>query len=186
MHYLDIIYHNTYNLKSLKIEDNSIYDEDLDVDNLILEVKPPGSLGYEHFYFANKKWKSITLNCATLKLCCTKQPCKFSDLPDGIYDMKYSINPNLSTLIELSHMRTSKIMSNYAKLTGLYFSNRHLYTRKQNDQILEELLLIKDTIDASVYAVEERLDNTLGIELYEEAAKKIKNINDGNFTRCCK
>lgn len=186
MHNLDIIYHNTFNCKSLRIEDNSVYDEDLKVECPILEIKPPGMLGYIAFYFPNKNWKARTYNCSTLKLCCTKQPCKLTELPDGIYDIKYSINPNLTTIIEFSHMRVCRIMSNYIKLMGLYFSNRYLYTVKQNNEISEELLAIKDTIDSSVYSVEELLDNTLGLDLYEEALKRIKNLNDGNFTKCCK
>ena len=66
MHKLDITYHNTFNCKTLRIEDNSVYDEDMTPNNLILEVKPPGLLNYIPFYFANKNWKAITLNCSTL------------------------------------------------------------------------------------------------------------------------
>ena len=113
MHQLDITYHNTFNCLSIKVEDNSVYDEDLPVLNPILEIKPPGALNYTPFYFPNKNWKSITLNCSTLKLCCTKKPCKFTNLPDGVYDLKYSIGPNLETMTEFSHMRVCKIMSNY-------------------------------------------------------------------------
>ncbi len=186
MHELDITYHNTYNCKTLRIEDNSIYDEDLDVVNPILEIKPPGLLHYIPFYFANKNWKAITVNCSTLKLCCTKQPCKLTEIPDGIYDIKYSIDPNLKSIIEFSHMRICKIMTSFIKITGLYFSSRSLRSKKDNDSIEKELLNIKEIIDASVYAVEEWLDNTSGLELYSEAATRINKINDGNFTSCCK
>ena len=186
MHQLDITYHNTYNCKSLRIEDNSIYDDTLSVTNPILEIKPPGLTSYIPFYFANKKWKARTFNCATLKLCCTKQPCKFTELPDGIYDLKYSINPNLDTIIEFSHMRVCKLMSNYTKIIGLYFSTKHNRSIKDNDNIEKELISIRDIIDGAVYAVEELLDNGLGIEMYEEATKRIRLINNGNFTNCCK
>lgn len=183
MHQLDITYHNTYNCKTLKIEDNSIYEKDRTVKNLILEVKAPGLTSYIPFYFPNKNWKSITLNCSTLKSC---PKGKLSLLPDGIYDIKYSVDPNLTCMVEFSHMRVCQIMSNYIKLVGLFLSNKCSMTNKQIEDIEKELIAIKDTIDASVYAVEECLDNTLGLELYSEAAKRVNNINDGDFTNCCK
>lgn len=186
MHQLDITYHNTYNCKTLRIEDNSIYDENVEIINPILEVKPPGLLQYIPFTFANKKWKAITLNCSTLELCCTKQPCKLTEIPDGIYDIKYSISPNLKTMIEFSHMRVCKIMSNYIKLIGLFLSSKYTRQIKDNDCIEKELVEIKDLIDNSIYAVEELLDSNLGLELYEEALNRIKKLNNGNFTNCCK
>lgn len=186
MHQLDITYHNTFNCLSLKIEDNSVYDDNLPVKNIILEIKPPGLFGYIPFYFANKKWKSITLNCSTLKLCCTEQPCKFSELPDGIYDIKYSIEPNLVTILEFSHMRVCKLMTIYIKLLGLFYSSKHMNTKTDNEKIELEFLKIKDTIDNSIYAVEELADNVLGLDFYEEASKRLNKINNGDFTNCCK
>lgn len=186
MHQLDITYHNTYNCKTLKIEDNSVYDTTNKVKNAILEVKAPGLTSFVPFYFPNEKWKSITLNCSSLKICCGKKISTLSVLPDGIYNIKYSIDPNLSTMVEYSHMRVCQIMSNYIKLLGLFLSNKIAFTRKEIESIEKEFIEIKDTIDASVYAVEELLDNTLGLELYSEAAKRVNKINDGNFTSCCK
>lgn len=184
MHQLDITYHNTYNCKSLKIEDNSVYDDAISITNVILEVKPPGLTSYIPFYFPNKKWKSITLNCSSLKMCSKKKP--LTVLPDGVYDIKYSIDPNLKTMVEFSHMRVCNLMSNYVKLIGLFLSKKSEIDRSEAECIQKQLVSIKDTVDACIYAVEECLDNTLGLELYSEAAKKLNKINDGNFTGCCK
>lgn len=186
MHELDITYHNTYNCKSLRIEDNSIYDPDIQVKNPILEVKPPGLLGYIPFYLSKKTWKSITLNCSTLKLCCAKQPCKLTELPDGVYSIKYSIDPNLRSIVEFSHMRVCRVMASYIKVVGIFLSSKYTRPIKDNESIEKELLAIKDIIDASIYSVEELLDNQLGLELYEEAITRIKQISDGDFTKCCK
>lgn len=185
MHQLDITYHNTFNCKTLKIEDNSVYDSKYAVSNSILEVKAPGQNCFT-FFELNNDWKSITLNCASLKLCCTKQPCKLTILPDGIYEIKFSVDPNEKYMVEFNHMRVCKLMSNYIKLVGLYFSNKTNNTRKENEDLEEEFLAIKNIIDGSIYAVEELLDNTLGLELYEQAAKRLNNINNGNFKGCCK
>lgn len=187
MHHLDITYHNTYNCKSLRIEDNSVYEPDQEVKNLILEVKAPGLTSFVPFYFAHSDWKAIVLNCSSLRVCPKKKiKGELAPLPDGIYDIKYSVDPNLVCMVEFSHMRVCQIMSNFIKLTGLFLSNKCTMTNKEIEDIEEELLSIKNTIDAAVYAVEELLDNTLGLELYSEAAKRLNKINDGNFTSCCK
>lgn len=186
MHQLDITYHNTYNCKTLKIEDNSVYDSTLPVKNIILEIKAPGQTSYNHFVQSKKDWKSITFNCSSLKICCAKKPETLSVLPDGIYDIKYSIDPNLKSIVEFSHMRVCQLMSNYIKLVGLFLSNKCNNSLADNEAIEKELITIKDTIDSAVYAVEECLDNTLGLELYSEASKRLNKINDGNFTSCCK
>lgn len=187
MHQLDITYHNTYNCKALKIEDNSIYDDTLPVKNPILEIKGPGLTSYVPFYFPNKKWKSITLNCSSLKLCSKKKSSStLTILPDGIYDIKYSIDPNLKSMVEFSHMRVCRLMSNYIKLVGLFLSKKSEIDKSDIECLEKAFIKIKDTIDASVYAVEELLDNVLGLELYSEAANKVNEINNGNFKGCCK
>lgn len=183
MHKLDITYGNTYNCKSLRIQDNSIYENGVDVKNPVLEIKAPGLTSYIPFYFPDKNWKSITLNCSTLKSCPRGST---SLLPDGIYDIKYSVDPNLSCMVQFSHMRVCQIMSNYIKLVGLFLSNKCSMTNEQIKDMEKELIYIKDIIDASVYSVEELLDNTLGLELYNEAIEKLNTINNGDFERCCK
>ena len=185
MNQLDITYHNTYNCKTLKIEDNSTYDI-YDVKNIILEVKAPGQTSYTAFYLNSKDWKSIVLNCNTLEICCVNRAEDLTNIPDGIYEIKYSIDPNTTSMVEFSHMRVCQIMSSYIKLLGLFLSNRSDITKINIDLIEKEFIEIKDTIDASVFAVEECLDNILGLELYSEAAKRINKLNDGNFTSCCK
>jgi hypothetical protein len=89
-------------------------------------------------------------------------------------------------MVEFDHMRICQLMAQYIKATGLFLSKKCEMDRKDSDKIEKELLDIKDTIDASVYAAEECLDKELGIDLYKEALKKIKKITDGNFANCCK
>ena len=175
MHQLDITYHNTFNCKTLKIEDNSIYDDILSVKNIILEIKPPGLVGYVPFYISKKDWKSITFNCSSLKICSKRDVSKLEPIPDGIYDIKYSIDPNLKMIVEFSHMRVCQIMSNYIKLNGLFLSNKCSMNEKDIESIEKELIGIYDTIQSSVYSVEECLDNTLGLELYRKLLKDLTN-----------
>lgn len=185
MHQLDITYHNTYNCKSLRIEDNSIYEKDLEVLNPILEVKPPGLISYVAFPFPNKNWKSKTLNCSSLKICCGKKPATLSVLPDGVYHLKYSVDPNRKCMVEFCHMRICLIMCDYMKIVCSFFSEKCCSSQKERDALQKELLSIKDMIDGAIYAVEECLDNQLGLELYEEAKKRINRIKDGDFNCCC-
>jgi endonuclease III len=112
--------------------------------------------------------------------------CKLTILPDGIYEIKFSIDPNEKYMAEFNHMRVCKLMSNYIKLVGLYLSNKSSNTNRENEEIEKEFTTIKEIIDSSVYAVEEYLDNSLGLDLYEQASKRINNINNGKFAGCCK
>lgn len=183
MHQLDITYNNTYNCKSLRIQDNSIYDENIEVKNIILEIKAPGLVSYVPFNFPNKNWKFITLNCSSLKACCGKKPATLSILPDGVYHIKYSVDPNKKCMVEFSHMRICQIMKTYMKIVCNYFANKCCISHKEKHELQQQLLEIKDLIDGSVYATEECLDTKLGLELYEEAKLKLKKLKDGN--PCC-
>ncbi len=183
MHQLDITYSNTYNCKSLRIQDNSIYEKNVIVKNAILEIKAPGLTSYVPFYFPDGNWKSITLNCSTLKVCCGKKPSTLSVLPDGVYHIKYSVDPNKKCMVEFCHMRICQIMKTYMKIVCNFFSNKCCTSHKERQELKKLLLEIKDLIDGAVYAVEECLDNKLGLELYEEAKLKLKKLKDGNS--CC-
>ena len=52
-------------------------------------------------------------------------------------------------------MRVCKIMSNYIKLVGLYFSSKYTRSVKENDCIEKELLHIKDLIEYFSFLFEE-------------------------------
>lgn len=184
MHQLDITYKNTYNCKTLRIEDNSIYDDILAVKNAILEIKPPGLFHFVPFHLNNNKWKTIVLNCSSLKICNTKVKNSFTPLPDGIYEIKYSLDPNVKTMVQFDHMRVCQIMKKYIQAVCTFLSNKCNYTKKEISTIEEKLIRIKNTIDFSVWKVEECLEKQEGKDLYDEATNLLKEFEDGMYNGC--
>lgn len=182
MHKLDIIVIPNKNCKTLVIQDSSIYDINFPVTNTILEIKVPGQACFITFNLL-AGWCSKTFNCVDFNLCCGSD--QVSILPDGVYELKYSIDPNVSTMIQGSHMRVCQIMSQYIRTIGLFLSNKCNLRKKEIEEIEEDILEIKNYIECSVFAVEDLFDNTSGIELYNEASSKLNKFNDGNFSGCC-
>jgi hypothetical protein len=183
MHKLDLIIPHNKNCKTLVVQDASIYDSNFPVTNIILEIKPPGQSCFIPFTLL-AGWCSKTFNCVDFNLCCIGDD--VSVLPDGIWEIKYSIDPNVSTMIEANHMRVCQLMSTYIKTIGVFLSNKCNYNKKEIESIEKELLNIKNLIDNSIFAAEDLLDNSSAIELYNEASLRLNKFNNGNFSSCCR
>ena len=183
MHKLDIIVIPSKNCKTFVVQDGSAYDINFPNTNNIIEIKPPGQTCFIPFNVL-PKWCSRTFSCIDFNLCCINED--ITVLPDGVYELKYSVDPNLQTMIEGSHMRICQLTSEYIKVLGLFLSNKHNYNKREIIEIEKELLYIKTLLDSSVFAVEDLFDNTSGIELYNEASLRLKRFKNGNFSGCCK
>jgi hypothetical protein len=180
MHQLDIIYKETFNCKTLRIEDNSIYDCNLDIQNIILEVKPPGKDCFIPFPTLTKDWHYKVFNCNNLQLCCADDVQSLTTLPDGIYEFKYSYAPNKKTVELFYNLRTCGLMKRYTNALGEYLSNKCNYTTKQKEEIEAKLLKIKDLTDWAVWKVEECFEKEEGLELYNEANNLLNTFENGN------
>lgn len=168
MHTLDITYHDTGNCGTLRIEDNSTYDILQPVTNQILEVKPPGKSCYIPFDLT-PVWCAKVMNCTDLQICCGDPTTSF--LPDGIYSMKYSLDPNLMTIIEVDHLRVCQLRKSYYSAICELQSNKYRLTHKAYREEVDRLYYIRGMIDDSVTMVEECLQADRGMEIYEEAKK---------------
>ena len=166
MHILDITYHTTNNCGTLKIEDNSTYDILQPVTNTILEVKPPGKTCYIPFILVTG-WCSKILNCSDLQSCCGNPTS--SVLPDGIYAFKYSVDPNLSMMIEMQHLRICQLNKSYVATICELQNNRYKLLKKDYKTEIDRLYYVRGMIQDAVSMVEECLDQARGMELYNEA-----------------
>jgi hypothetical protein len=161
------------------VEDRSDYDGKT-VLNPVLEIKAPGGNCFIPFY-PLVGWCSKIINCSSLKICCVNCPVQFSDLPDGIYEMKYSIDPNVYTIVEFSHFRTSSLHKQLTETMCSFFSKKCDYVRSEYKMLLDKLMEIKFTLDASKWKVEECLENQEGLDLYEKAKTL---LNEFTTTGC--
>ncbi len=157
----------SFDLRTLIVQDISDYDGYTPV-NPVLEIKAPGTNCYVPFY-PSVGWCNKILNCDNLKICCVNCPVKLSDLPDGIYEMKYSIDPNVYTIVEFNHFRTSSITKQLVETTCSFFGRKCDYKHSDYKVLLDKLIEIKFTIDSAKWLVEECLQSQKGLDLYEKA-----------------
>lgn len=179
MHTLSISYGNSGSCNSLTLQDASVYDSNIAVENQILEIKPPGKSCFYPFTLA-LGWCSKTFNCVDLDLCCVSP--EVTALPDGIYEIKYSIDPNLQTMIEVEHFRVCNLYRKYLYAVCELRSKKCSYSHKEYRERVKELYEVKHLIADAVIMVEECLDKEVGMELYEEA----KTLLNGNGCKSCK
>ena len=169
----------TYDLSTLRIEDNSIYSQP--ATNAILEIRTPVDTCFIVF---NEPFdcKSISLNCINLKLCTSNCSGSGTHLPDGIYDIKYSVNPNLFTMVEFFHFRTTSITKRLASTLCTFFSKKCDYKKSEYNHLLNELMEIHFLITGAKWKAEECLEKSEALALYESAVEKLNNFDNGS---CC-
>jgi len=178
-HLLDLTITETYNCKTLRVDDSSIYDELISTDNILLEIKPPGKNCFIEFPITDIPWNYKILSCSDLEICAQSQLPYLSLLPDGIYEIKYSVAPNLATLVHFYHMRNCQLMKTYTQAVCDFFSRKCDLTQKERLKVEDKLVHIKNLIEASKYKIEECGDKSLGLELYEEAKTLLKDFSNG-------
>lgn len=167
----------------LDIQDSSIYYNIDSVENLIVEIKPPGKdcfLSYEW----TPGFRHI-LNCSTLELCCVDCPNQYSLLPDGNYEIKISIDPNLKTVTEYNYFRICQLFKKYVSAICSLYKEKCDLKKIEFEKRVDELYRIKEMIMSAKYSAEECLDIESAIELYKEAESKLNLISNGKSCLTC-
>lgn len=166
----------TTDCRILTFRDSSYYNPDLEIENGILEITPPG---FKCAVFFNvKPCFTITLNSSNLKITPVKKSSQLACLPDGIYKIKYSINPNCQMNVEYDFFRnTQQVQSIHRAICSLYAKKCDL-TKKCFEQRRREIIWIKELSDAAKYKIEECGDRFAGTEMYNEANRLLKDLNN--------
>ena len=154
----------------LHILDTSYYDPNFPVENAILEINPPTKECFSIFEL-DFPWCSKSIDCTDLDVCCPNN--NDVALPDGNYEIKYSIDPNLSTMVEFNYFRVCVIMSQLVNKICWFLSNRCSLSLIEQKEMIEHLSEIKRLIDFAVFAAEECLDVSEARRLYDEAKEKL-------------
>lgn len=160
----------------LKICDSSYYNPSNPATNAILEVTVPG-FDCPVFFKVNQGFL-ITLNSSNLKVAPATTQTALVCLPDGIYDIKYSISPNDRQFVEYSLLRNTNQMISYWKEIARLFSRRDHLSRKSFEEKRRDLVWIKELMDAAKYTVEEKQDPDAGMDMYREASRLLNHYND--------
>lgn len=169
---LQIDLHESNNLKVFRLEDSSEYNPDIPIECGIIEVTVPGFKYSKKFDV--KPYFNFALNASLLDIARAKSYRELVDLPDGVYNIKYSIKPNQVLNVEYNYFRTTKLLERFAKVTCEFLDQRSKLTRKDFVVKQKDLFWIKLLIDSSKYKAEECEDIEKGIELYNEASDLLK------------
>ena len=180
-HQLSLEVPDTNNCSVFRVFDTSIYSSLLDVTCATLQITSPGF--NEPVSIEVLPNFNLVLNGCTLGI--QTQGCgSVSELmPDGIYNIRYSVSPNDKVFVEYHYLRTcmtnNKYFNELCKLE-LAACEPDAEVKAQ----LNELRIIKSFIDAAKAKVEQCDDLQAGIELLFYAQKRLQKYSSGACTNC--
>jgi hypothetical protein len=158
---LDFVVVPTYNLSTLMVVDTSSYPSTLPT-NPTIEVTPPG-FDVAVIPFNINGYNVFTTSNLGITATGVVQP-----LPDGIYNIKYSVTPAFENFVEKSIMRIDKLQEKFdSAFMKLDIMECDGAIRKQAK---EELSTIYFFIQASVSAAN-NCAITESVKLYNQAEK---------------
>lgn len=158
-------------LKVARIFDTSSYCDDEVIDNYLIEVLPPMKDIWIPFHVA--KHFSLALNSSNLQYKKVDSLNSLSDLPDGIYEIKQSFRPNIYTVVQFYHFRTTELKGKLAH-EWHKLSHECRISRAEYIQNRDKLREIDEYIMAAKYETENCLDKKRGKEAYEFASNLLK------------
>lgn len=101
---LDILIIDTHNTQTLGVADLSVYPNGFTIVSPTLEILSPS------FPLVTKVFTPSSLNIFNsndVGITCGTGSCDLSDLPDGYWQLKYSISPAQNNFVEKNFMKTS-------------------------------------------------------------------------------
>jgi len=174
---LDIYIEKILNTKILVVKDCSFYNPEIVVTKAKLDLQYPNSSNYVNIPVG--KNFSYIINSNTIGLTNVTNSDALSDLPDGIWTIKYSICPNDELYVEYTFLRNIKQLIKYHNLFCQIEIDK--CNKKQYLEDLKKIREIKDLIDAAQYLADDCGKYEKSIELYNEAEEMLN-----EFTNDCK
>lgn len=177
--YLDIS--NSSNPKTLRIFDESLYNENIKISCARLEVTPPG-FDYP-VVFDVEPYFNLVLNAATLGLARVSKYTDLADLPDGVYKIRYSIAPNDKVWVEYEYLRATQL---YNQVNAAYCRTKlsNLDPNRDQNKQIKSILSIRQYIDAAKAEVEFCGNRDKGLEIYEYAARELSKFGKNGCINC--
>jgi len=163
---------STFNRKVLRIFDTSHYCKNEDIENYLIEVLPVNKTVWLTFHV--QKGFSLVLNSSNLGYNRASSIGELLFLPDGIYEIKQSFNPNTHTANFYYHLRTTEINLKISNERDKLYSNKCNLSNEDFNKNMSELDNIEGYVKAAKFKVEEKLEKNEGIELYKWAEKLLE------------
>lgn len=107
---LDLIFLDTHNLKLIGIVDSSFYPTGYRINEPSLEVTPPG---FTRAIIPFQVSSLNLLNSHNLNMTCIDDGCGIIDLPDGLWNLKYTIAPVSTNFVEKTFLRVDALRAKF-------------------------------------------------------------------------
>lgn len=176
-HILSLYIPQVSNEGILVIEDTSIYDPLLGIDCPTLQIQYPGA-SQPVLIDVTPGFKAVLNACSLGMLpsgeCSDNCPC----IPDGIYDIRYSVSPHDKVFVEYAHLRVTRSLNSWNEV--LCSLELQCCTPDADLQyMLNELYLIRMYIYSAVGSVENCHEQQQGINLLRFANSLIAKLSKG-------
>lgn len=169
---LDLDIHDTHNSLTIGVADASTYDPAVTIANPSLEVTPPGGFSKVTLPFTPKAVNIINSNLAGITFSCDYD--NLRELPDGIWTLKYSIKPNLTTFVSKYYLRTSLIECRIQNMLVKNLLDEGDPTKKKMQ--LDNILAVRLLVDGAIAAANKGETQT-AMDFYTKASKVLDNMN---------
>jgi hypothetical protein len=173
-HILSLDIPETLNTKIFRVVDTSTYSTDLGITCNRLQILLPGYL--EEVILEILPNSENVFNACTLHLQDTNCDTALSELPDGIYTIRYSVAPNDKVWIEYNYLRIAQTLNTYynilcsINLTGA----EPLATEKEK---LNKLRMLKMMLEGAKAKVEFCNNPEQGQLIFNYAKKQLDKLN---------
>lgn len=175
-HFLSLEITDGIDCSTLIIRDASVWDPKIPIQNGIVEVEAPLSGCFHTFPFTASGF-SIVVGCSGLDLCCQDCLPSVAQLPDGNYNIKLSVDPNLKTMVAFNYFRTCNLYNKYINAVCNTRSQKCDLRPLEYEKKLDSLRSIKELIDGAKWSAEECLSVHQGLEMYNEAISLLEQYN---------
>ncbi len=169
---LSIEVSNNTNLKVMRLYDTSFYYKDQIVENYLIEVLPVNKSIWITFNVDRNF--SLVLNSSNLRYRKVDSADDLLDLPDGIYEIKQSIKPNIQTVNQFYHFRVLELLNKLQSERDKLVDNKCDLSKEEYIINRDKLRDIEEYILAAKWKVEECHDKVKGKEMYEFARKLLE------------
>ena len=157
---LDLTILDTYSLTSIGIIDLSTYQ--VSPTNVSMEITPPGGWNKVNVVFTPRAVNIYNATHFNIDCGLTLPP-----LPDGVYNMKYSVAPNQTNWVEKSFMRVAQLTAKYERIF-LSVDSKCECNGDMRSKLKEQLRNIRLLIDGSV-ASANQCDILTAMDMYRKA-----------------
>ena len=179
-HILSLDLPQVSNIDILSVKDTSRYAEQLDVKCPELLILPPGFT--TPYIIEVGPGFNLNLDACAIGMQNTGCGHVVREFPDGVYAIKYRVQPHAKVYVEYNFLRVTTLLSTYyEKLCELDI--QPCQPTSEFKQTLADMHYIRTMIDAAKAKVEYAHSPHEGMELYNFAKNKLKKIT---CDICCK